>query len=248
MIKRADRKRGFAEVKCRDIQHLIGAYLYGDLSAEEMNAVRLHVQECAECRHDLETRGAVIANLPNETPELTDNERMQLTWAVKGAIRNTELARENSRWGYAFAAGLVLAMGAAVAGIVVYNSSKPNVPGGSANRKPPAVVVKIQEDRPKSEKPKPGGTSAGRQAQAPTPNTIAVQGQSGTTAHEPLSAARQLMNFATTARRTQMHRKVAVEPPANVVSEPETGKTSQTEEAPILPEPTAPNDARTVSE
>lgn len=234
-------------MKCKEVQELMGAYLYGDLSAEEMRGVRLHVQDCPTCRRDLESRGAVLAAVPNEAPSLADEERMQLTWAVKGAIRSAELAGESSRWGYAFAAGLVLAMGAAVAGIVAYNSSKPQVSTNNyASRKPPAVVVKIREHRSRTQS-QPAESRAAAQAQAPAVGTTVPEQPRVTSQEIVPDVARQLANFATTARRTKPQRKVAVEPPA-VVDESQTGDAPSPNGEPTLPEPVAPNDARTVSE
>lgn len=73
-------------MKCRQAQELMGAYLYGDLSPEEMRDLRLHTQECALCREDLAARGRVVSSLSNTTPKLSDEERQRIAWSVKGAV------------------------------------------------------------------------------------------------------------------------------------------------------------------
>ena len=65
-------------MKCKDIKDLIGPYLYGDLSPEEMRAVRTHAQLCEACREDIGSQGALIGALANRAPELTDDERQRI--------------------------------------------------------------------------------------------------------------------------------------------------------------------------
>lgn len=234
-------------MNCRQVQELMGAYLYGDLSPEEMMHVRLHAQECAQCRGELESRKTVISAIPNQVPTLSDEERMQLTWAVKGAIRNTQLAQQSSRWGYVFATGLVLAMGAAVAGIIAYNSSKQPIAVEHRTRKQPAIVVSIKEEPKAEQKKSPAKPSIQLDSPSKEPATVVEEPKNSPEESIP-DIARQLVNFATTARRSPQQRKVAVEKPARVVGEhsPDTSEISEGEQK--LPEPIAPNDARTTAE
>jgi len=233
--------------KCKQIHQLMGAYLYGDLTPNEMREVRMHVQECEACRRDLESRRIALASIPNKAPTLSSDEQMQLTWAVKGAIRNAELLREGSRWGYAFAAGLVLLTGAAVAGIVAYNSSRPRAVSESGRITPPAVVVKIQEENGKHSKKtstEPNAVTREQTSSAPPPEQTAASSK------EKLpELVRQFVgNIATTSRRSSPQRKIAVENPTKIVGEQESHEPRQQEAEPSLPEPVAPNDARTVTE
>ncbi|MGQ9456555.1 MAG: zf-HC2 domain-containing protein [Armatimonadota bacterium] len=235
------------EMSCRQVQELMGAYLYGDLSPEEMMQVRLHAQECVQCRSELESRKTVISAIPDQIPNLSDEERMQLTWAVKGAIRSAQLAQQGSRWGYAFATGLVLAMGAAVAGIIAYNSSKQPIAIEHSERKQPAIVVSIQEE-PKA-KPKKSVAKPNIQPISPSKGSASVVEELKNSPDASITdIARQLANFATTARRSPQKRKVAVENTARIVGEHTPDKSDVSESEQRLPEPMAPNDARTTAE
>lgn len=80
-------------MKCRQAQELIGAYLYGDLAADEMRDLRVHAQECAICREDLAGRGRIVSSLDDNVPMLSDEERLRIAWSVKGALRKEQLQR-----------------------------------------------------------------------------------------------------------------------------------------------------------
>ena len=72
---------------CRKIAELFGAYIYGDLTPEEMRRVRLHTEECQTCHQELEARTRAVALIPNNLPTLSDEERLRIMWTVKGAVR-----------------------------------------------------------------------------------------------------------------------------------------------------------------
>jgi hypothetical protein len=72
---------------CRSVADLLGAYIYGDLTPDEMRRVRTHIEECDACARELETRSHAVALVPNDLPTLSDEERQRVTWAVKGALR-----------------------------------------------------------------------------------------------------------------------------------------------------------------
>lgn len=98
---------------CNKIADLLGAYVYGDLSPEEMRCVRTHVDACGACAKDLETRTRVVGLIPKELPTLSDAERQRVMWSVKGAVKVKEqpkVLRLNTR---------VLVQGFAVAAVVV---------------------------------------------------------------------------------------------------------------------------------
>lgn len=103
---------------CKKIVDLLGAYVYGDLSPEEMRRVRLHVKDCEKCSGELAERSLVVKLIPSELPKLSDEERMRIAWTVKGAVRTKE---ESKRFflftpmfmrGMAFAATIVVAFAA----------------------------------------------------------------------------------------------------------------------------------------
>ena len=56
-------REGWTKMKCRHVREMMGAYLYGDLDADDMREVRMHTQECVDCKEDLESRGRVISSL-----------------------------------------------------------------------------------------------------------------------------------------------------------------------------------------
>ena len=74
-------------MKCKHVREMMGAYLYSDLAPEEMRRLREHVERCAECREDLHGRGTVAASLDDTAGTLTDQDRQEITWSVKGAVR-----------------------------------------------------------------------------------------------------------------------------------------------------------------
>jgi len=94
----------------------MGAYLYGDLSPVEMREVRLHTQDCSECREDLRERGQIIASLGDGAPMLNDDERQSIAWSVQGAVRLQEQERQYSRFRLApaYVIVFVLAVGLVV--------------------------------------------------------------------------------------------------------------------------------------
>ncbi len=113
---------------CRKIGGLLGAYVYGDLAPEDMRRVRLHVEECDGCRHDLASRSRAVALIPHETPKLTDEERLQVMWTVKGAVRSRQQAGAFGWFSPAFVRALAVAVviaGAFAAGTIYGLWAKP---------------------------------------------------------------------------------------------------------------------------
>ena len=154
-------------MNCKDIKDLIGPYLYGDLSPEEMRAVRTHAQLCELCREDVGAQGALIGALANRAPQLTDDERQRIVWSVKGEIRARE--RERHIFGlrfspaYALAAAVIVGM---VAIKVVGTISARNVP----KTEPVVIVKKVETPKPPnhdSENNRNRENPANRQAAAP---------------------------------------------------------------------------------
>lgn len=73
---------------CNKIKNLLGPYIYGDLSLEEMALVRRHVDNCQDCREDLRQRMAVTSALDTNVPQLNEDDVNRIKWYVKGAVSN----------------------------------------------------------------------------------------------------------------------------------------------------------------
>ena len=120
--------------RCKKVTDLFGAYIYGDLSLEEMRRVRSHVEQCESCARDLETRTKVLEIIPKGVPELTDEDRQRIMWSVKGAIRAKQQPARSRFFSSAYVRGF------AVATIVIAAFA-----GGTLfgfKNKPPKVIVK----------------------------------------------------------------------------------------------------------
>lgn len=106
-------------MKCKRVRGLMGAYLYGDLEAGEMMEVRLHAQDCEECAGDLASRGQALSMLDDAAPELTDDEREQIAWSVRGAVRTACSPRGvASRWAPALAIAAALCVGLGIGAVI----------------------------------------------------------------------------------------------------------------------------------
>lgn len=152
-------------MKCKQVRELIGAYLYGDLSPAEMREVRLHTQECAECREDLRERGCIIASLDDEAPTLSDSDRQSIAWSVKGTVRQQEQEREYSRVRFspAYAVIVVIAVGLVLGSTISARMRPPKHDGSQQvaienqkdGAKPKArATVEITEERVAQNPPK----------------------------------------------------------------------------------------------
>lgn len=97
----------------------MGAYLYGDLEAAEMMEVRVHAQDCEVCADDLATRSRALSMLDDAAPALTDDEREQITWSVKGAVRTACSPRGlAARWAPALAVAAALCVGLGIGAVI----------------------------------------------------------------------------------------------------------------------------------
>jgi len=145
-------------MKCRQVRDLMGPYLYGDLDAAGMKEVRLHVRECKECREDLAGRGAVVSSLGDAVPELTDQERMRIEWAVKGAVRAETIAASQPffRPVHAFALVALLVLGLVANAVITSRGLKATAvsDGYSKALSSPAAHVSVSEEGFPAEKPK----------------------------------------------------------------------------------------------
>ena len=135
-------------MKCKRTRELMGGYLYGDLAPDEMKQVRLHTQDCTACREDLAGRGGVVSALGDVAPQLSEEDRQQITWSVKGAI--SAQARERRTLGIRLAPTLglatVLLVGFAVGALVSSRVGKP--PPARAAKRPAEPTVTITRDLP----------------------------------------------------------------------------------------------------
>ena len=236
-------------MKCKQVQELMGAYIYGDLAADEMRRIRLHAQECVHCRKDIQTGGAVVSSLDNKAPELTDEDRLRIAWSVK-AVVNSEPDRRAFRWWSVTAFGLAAAVvaGIIVAKVVVSNGSVIEQPRVARQSRP---VVKVTEDKaPTVDRmaeniaPAPSGDKPRRSSRSIDFGRIGnvIVGVSG-----PAIAT------TTTGRGHRGHKRtmVQVDPPAPIVAMPVASdigpdvKTNNSEHK--LPKPTNLNDAQTTA-
>ena len=229
-------------MKCKQVQEMMGAYLYGDLAPDEMKEIRLHTAQCDACRADVESRGRVVALLPDKAPELSDEDRMQIAWAVKGAVRNAA-AQPGFGWGRAVAVATVVLAGLAVGALVLFNTSKRPPPGAQAQERAPAAAVKIVEIHPSRPKKTPEKTTPTVQQEESsptkesTPNPDSIAG-----------AIRRAATLAITGSRHPNGKKTVPEKPAAIVEEPKAPEAAPAKEGEKLPKPADTNDAQTTPE
>ncbi|MCE5198119.1 MAG: zf-HC2 domain-containing protein [Armatimonadota bacterium] len=231
-------------MKCKQVRELMGAYLYGDLTPSEMKEVRLHTQECAECRQDLESRGKTISLLSDKIPALDDNARQQIAWSVRGAVRaRRSLLRS---W---------LAPICALAGIVLIGftagrllNSHESSPGVQANRLghsgAPKAVVKVTEEEQTAEakdQEKTGRNQASKQGRTRkrwrsiTDNMAEISNYGERFVRPAVVGSRN--------GNQQPNKAIAPEEPARVVPGHDSSKASG--ERTKLPAPTDLNNAQT---
>lgn len=141
-------------MKCKQVQELMGAYLYGDIAPEEMRELRLHSQDCTLCREDLATRGRVVSSLSDAVPMLSDADRQRIAWSVKGATRRPKVKPRSLAWRLAPVLGVVVAvlLVGFVAGHLVTRSSRSQVARTPANHGRPMAKIEIKETTPKVDK------------------------------------------------------------------------------------------------
>lgn len=133
-------------MKCKQAQDLIGAYIYGDLAPDEMRDLRVHAQDCALCREDLESRGRIVSLFDDSVPALSDEERQRIAWSVKGAVRKEQLQRKPLalRLMPSFALAGLLIAGIFVGRYVVTKSAHPTTHNTTA-KNPSGASVRIRE-------------------------------------------------------------------------------------------------------
>lgn len=236
-------------MKCKHIQDMMGAYLYGDLSPSDMREVRLHTQTCTECREDLESRGRVVSAIGDVAPKLTDEDRQSIAWTVKGAVRHAETMshRPRFRWAPAFAVAALLIAGLAVGALITTRAGKPPPPGAQAadpkGGKATGAVVRITEEQPR---PSLNEEQVAASGSGPSDGTSARR-------RRPSAAdrmARMLQggtSFAVGARKgtNAGHDQPVQDEPVVTTGTPEQHKAEPANSGVRLPEPTAPNNAQT---
>lgn len=119
---------------CKKIVDLLSAYTYGDLSPEDMRRVRIHVGECQECARELAAITRVVSIIPDELPELSDEERQRMLWSVQGAIK----AKQETKRFFLFTPAFVRSM--AVAATVITAFGAGSIYGQLTK---PAKIVKV---------------------------------------------------------------------------------------------------------
>ncbi len=125
--------------ECRKISDLLGAYVYGDLALDEMRRVRTHADTCDACRIEVEALRRTVALVPSDLPKLTDEERLRVTWAVKGAVRAKSEASRLRVFAFAAIKGfaIVMVVGSAFGFGALYG----------VRAKPAKVIVKYVPER-----------------------------------------------------------------------------------------------------
>ncbi len=222
-------------MKCKQVQELAGAYLYGDLAPQEMRAVRMHAQQCQTCREDFRTRGAVAASIPNSAPELTEEDRQRIMWSVKGAIKAQPPAR--MLFGFRFSPVYVLAAAAVVV----------------------IVGVKVVSSLPHSHENAPRATVRVWEEHSPSPTKdahVTAKNNDGDTTKIPerknirLDIGKMLHRkpMVGTISRDMQHKRPVVTPPeapVPVLETPQTPDVKMENNDTMLPNPNESNNAET---
>lgn len=233
-------------MRCRRVRELMGAYLYGDLAPDEMMEVRLHTHSCSECREDLAGRGEVVSQLGAAVPRLSDEERQQITWSVKGSVRALDQSRRPLavRLAPGFALAGVLAVGIGVGAFMGARQAKPPPGPGMQASARPAVKAKVsvrEKLPPAVEAPK----TATQEKVAARPKE--PRSHRSRRAFDPLGLIPTAIGGLGSVHRgaPDPHRDAAApvpEPPVPVVPDPGAQIDDNQEK---LPAPTDANDART---
>ena len=234
-------------MKCKEIKELVGAYLYGDLSPEEMREVRLHAKECGECREDLQTRTTAIASISDRVPELTDVEKQKIAWFVEGAVRRrADKPPIRLRLAPVFGGVIVIAAAVAIGALIASNLARPAVQQADRQETKPPVraTVKIQEE-PAGAPPKDTSETARNKTEDTAKESEALW-ITNTIADAMQSALRQGGGIASRSRTETPRTKVVPNEVPEEVSTPSESPKDELDKTPTkLPEPSNLNDART---
>lgn len=220
-------------MKCKKARELMGAYLYGDLEPEDMREIRLHTQECEECRADLESRGHIVSSLSGEAPVLADNDRERIFRSVRAGDVKTAIWWLRPASAAALAA--LLLAGFAIGRHIGTGSNSPRSAIKSFAKKPSKAIVTITE--------------------APSPNSQDENQQSG----QRSAKSKSVSNMADYARRMAMpaitktdrnnnadkRNQIVVDEPVQVVNPVEQRKAPESDSKTKLPKPTGLNDVQT---
>jgi len=119
------------------LQEDCAAYVLGALSDQEAAALRLHLDECMACRHEVERLRAVTAALARGVPPVAAppelrgrimdavTSQAELFAAAQAPVRAARRRRVALRPAFGFAAGVALALGILLGALVI-------APGGSS--------------------------------------------------------------------------------------------------------------------
>jgi hypothetical protein len=222
-------------MKCKQVKELMGAYLYGDLEPEDMREVRLHTQECEECRADLESRGHVVSSLIGEAPSLTDDDRARIAHNVKSGIRtrDTQTAVWWLRPASALALAAVVLAGFAIGRHIGTAGSSSRTAVKTYAKKPIKAVVTITEAPPPSTSTEQQSISQDQQNKSPRSNMADY-------------ARRMAMPAVTKTDRNNSHdrrKQMVVDEPVQVVAPAEQKKEREVKQK--LPKPSGLNDVQT---
>jgi hypothetical protein len=119
--------------ECREWRHSLGAYVLGDVTADERTGLEAHLEGCADCRAEAESLRTVAALLPLADPDRVERPAPQPSpelaariAATIGGERERGHQRQRRRFGFAFG-GAVAAAAAAVLAIAI-------LPGGGSSQ------------------------------------------------------------------------------------------------------------------
>ena len=232
-------------MKCRKVKELMGAYLFGDLSPAEMREVRDHALNCDECGEDLMSRGALIAAMDDSVPTLTDMERQEISWSVKGAVRATEEMGSRRRFmpAAAIACGIMLLAGLVLGKVITTYTPGSSEPVRQASEEKPRAIVTVTPKQVDSDSSNANDTAKSEPEYQVSPEVIERVG----------GAIRRSAGLATARTRDEARRQNVVAPEkSGAGSAVEESHQTKSDEKPAgeepamkLPNPTGLNDAQT---
>lgn len=125
---------------CRDWRVSLGAYVLGQLDAEEKAGLEAHLEGCPQCQAELETLGGVAKLLPNADPVRFESapepsaELGRKIFASVNAERKAEKKRRRRRrqFGFGFGGVAVAAVAAAMLALVILPTGSDSGNGGAS--------------------------------------------------------------------------------------------------------------------
>lgn len=228
-------------MNCKNVRELAGAYVYGDLTPEEMKAVRVHTRICSGCEEDIRTQMALIGKIPNSAPVLSDEDRQRIAWTVKGAVMASEPERRTGWFKFSPAYALAAAVIVGMIGVAVNSTMSPTA---RDNERPTVVITEV----PKQETPKQDSGAVEPPDTGDVARTPDIPAETGNWMVEDMNNLRARLPVGTLTHRHRSNNAPIVvppEPPAPLIEDILVPDVIVGGEEEKLPEPTDVNDART---